>query len=209
MQRLAILFTLSAVLLGIGFFRTAAADEKGTTPAVIKCPVEGAPANLTVSAATDAGPVFFCCEGCRGKFEAAPDGFAAQVAEQRKVLATRDKIQVACPVTGEPVNPKVSESIDGQSVSFCCKGCIERYKAEPAKYARNLANAYTYQTMCPVMNKEVKGNVFTMMATGEKIYLCCKGCDKRLAKDPEKYAPVLEAQGVRLDLAKLKAAAGG
>lgn len=209
MKRLAILFALSAVLLGVGFFGTAAADEKEATPAVIKCPVEGAPASLTVSTATDDGPVFFCCDGCRSKFDAGADGFAAQVAEQRKALATRDKIQVNCPVTGEPVNPKVSESMDGQSISFCCKGCIEKYKAEPAKFSRNLANAYTYQTLCPVMNKEVKGNVFTTLATGEKIYLCCKGCDKKLAKDPEKYAPVLEAQGVRLDLAKLKAAAGG
>ena len=46
-----------------------------------------------------------------------------------------------CPITGEPIDPSVSIEQDGKTIYFCCKGCIAKYKANPAKYADALRPA--------------------------------------------------------------------
>ncbi len=159
------------------------------------CPVMGEPINLAVSTPTDDGPVFFCCKGCISKYNAKPGKFTKQVAEQRKAMEKLAKVQVTCPVTGEPVDPDVSIEADGNKVSFCCKGCVKKYQADPKKYAAKLVNSYTYQTTCPVMGEEIDPKSFTTLASGERVYLCCKGCDKKLKANPEKYLSKLTAQG--------------
>lgn len=39
-----------------------------------------------------------------------------------------------CPVSGEPVNPKVSYVHEGKRYHFCCKGCVKKFKKNPEKY---------------------------------------------------------------------------
>lgn len=164
-----------------------------------KCPVMDEPINLAVSVATDEGPVFFCCKDCVPKYQANPAKYAAKVAAQRRALAERPKIQVTCPVSKEPVDTDVFIESNGKKVYFCCKGCINKYQADPGKYASALANSYTYQTKCPVMGEEIDPKAFTTSASGKNVYFCCKGCDKKFFKDPHKYAPNLVAQGFTLD----------
>ncbi|UCC32818.1 MAG: YHS domain-containing protein [Phycisphaerales bacterium] len=180
----------------------AQADEK----ALPKCPVTGKPANLAVNVATDEGPVFFYCEDCVEKFKADPGKYAKVVADQRKALADRPKVQVTCPVTGKPVDKKVFTEHNGEKVYFCCENCIGKFQKEPGKYKRALASSYTFQTKCPVMGGPINPAAFTALPTGEKIYYCCPGCDKKLLADPAKYAGKLAEQGIRIDPAKIKKA---
>ena len=201
-------FTLSlAVLMTaiIGTNMARAADE-----GLPECPVMGEPIDFSVSAATKDGPVFFCCAGCIKKFEANPEKYASDVAGQRKFLAKREKIQVRCPVSGEPVDQKVSTEHKGEKVSFCCKDCIDKYTSDPAKYKTALANSYTYQTKCPVMGESIDPKSFSVLSTGQTVYYCCKGCDKKFLANPAKYAPKLAVQGVTINVEKLsKAGANG
>jgi len=163
--------------------------------ALPKCPVTGEPINLAVSVPTDEGPVFFCCKDCVSKYQADPAKYATRVAVQRKALANRPEVQVTCPVSKEPVDQDVFIESHGKKVYFCCKGCINKYQADPAKYASALSNSYTYQTKCPVMGEDINPKAVTTTAQGMNIYFCCKGCDKKFFKDPQKYAPNLVAQG--------------
>lgn len=167
--------------------------------ALTNCPITGEPINLAVSTVTDDGPVFFCCEGCVKKYQANPAKYATLVAAQRKTLAAREKIQVVCPVTNEPVDEEVFVESNGQKVYFCCKGCVNKYTSNPTKYASALANSYTFQTKCPVMDEEINPKVFTTTAKGKKIYFCCKGCDKKFVKNPGKYSSKLVAQGLMFE----------
>ena len=44
-----------------------------------------------------------------------------------------------CPVTREPVDPKVpTVQYDGKTIGFCCEDCIKDFKADPEKYMKNL-----------------------------------------------------------------------
>jgi len=165
----------------------------------VMCPVMGEPANLALSVATEDGPVFFCCKDCMPKFKAEPQKYTEGVAEQRRALAGRPKIQVTCPVSGEPVDTKVAIDHEGAKVHFCCKDCIDKFKAAPDKYKVALANGFTYQTRCPVTDETIDPKAFTTLANGAKVYFCCKGCEKKLFADAAKYAPKLAAQGVNFD----------
>jgi YHS domain-containing protein len=169
-----------------------------------KCPVTGNPANLATSAPTLEGPVFFCCKDCIAKYKAEPAKFAGAVTAQRAILTQRPIVQVKCPVSGDPPDPKITLEKDGQKVAFCSEECRKKYAAEPGKYASALANAYTYQTKCPVMKEAINPTSFIKLASGETVYFCCKGCDDKLLADPAKYAPVLQEQGYTFDFSKTK-----
>src|SRR5262245_53654722 len=69
------------------------------------CPVSGKPAKLSskTMTMTDAGPVYFCCEGCPKKYEAEPAKYKEQVEAQRKALAHMPKVQETCPLSGKPI----------------------------------------------------------------------------------------------------------
>jgi YHS domain-containing protein len=164
------------------------------------CPVMGEPIDFTVSARTDEGPVFFCCQECVQKYGADPSKYASKVASQRQALDKRPKIQVLCPVTGDAVDSKAFIEQGGQKIHFCCPECIDKYKADPAKYKANLANSYTYQTQCPVMDEPITAKNSLVLPGGQKIYLCCGRCAKKLLADPAKYAPKLASQGVRINV---------
>ena len=195
---------ISAVGLGGGI-----ATAEDVTSGLPKCPVMDEPVSFAVSVAADDGPVFFCCDACIPKYKKDPAKYAAKVAAQRKALAGRPKVQVTCPVSGEPVDRKAFIEKNGEKVYFCCKDCISKFQKEPDRYKVALANSYTYQTKCPVMGGDIDPQSFTTLAGGQKIYFCCPACEKKLFDDPAKYGPKLEAQGFKIKPDQIKPAKKG
>jgi YHS domain-containing protein len=55
--------------------------------------------------------------------------------------------------------------------------------------------AITLQTICPVMGGAIDKNLY-VDHDGKRVYICCKGCEAPLKKDPEKYIQKLEAEGI-------------
>ncbi len=209
MKRMICTAAILALLAAGGI--VSAQNDKATTPAgqtaaQPKCPVMAdEPVNFAMSAESPEGPVFFCCKDCIPKYLKDPNKFTAKVAAQRKILADRPKIQVSCPACNDPVDGKVFLENGGQKIYFSSPECMAKYKSEPGKYASGLANSYTYQTKCPVMDEEIDPKSFATLAGGGRVYFCCKGCDKKLFAEPAKYVPKLAAQGFLFepkDLAK-------
>jgi YHS domain-containing protein len=62
------------------------------------------------------------------KQEDAPKG-------EQKFLGKGDGIET-CPVTGEPVNKKISAEILGRTVYVCCEMCLETIKKSPELYLK-------------------------------------------------------------------------
>ncbi len=48
------------------------------------------------------------------------------------------KEQTICPIMGGKINKTVYADHDGKRVYFCCAGCIDPFKKEPAKYIKKL-----------------------------------------------------------------------
>jgi hypothetical protein len=50
-----------------------------------------------------------------------------------------------CPVTGEPTQVETTVSWGDLEIRLCCPGCIDEFKADPAKFARFLLVDLTEQ----------------------------------------------------------------
>lgn len=174
----------------------------GTPPALPSCPVMDEPIDFSVSAKTDAGPAYFCCAECVERYSKDPAKYAAKVSAQQALLKKRERVQVACPLGGEPIDGKNFVEHDGQKIGFCCEKCAGKFKADPTKFAAKVAGAYTYQTLCPVSGMKINTAHSADMA-GTRVYFCCGKCAGAMSKDPAKFAPKLAAQGVNVDVKKL------
>lgn len=104
-----------------------------------------------------------------------------------------------CPVGGEPINFAVSVPSDDGPVFFCCKHCIEKFRADPAKYAeavgaerRALAKLPRVQVRCPVSGAGVSPAVF-IERDGEKTHFCGKECREKFQSDPDRHRTGLAA----------------
>ncbi len=64
------------------------------------------------------------------------------------ILATEDaakqaapaekKAQTECPVMGGKINKSLFIDFEGKRIYVCCGGCIDKVKADPAKYIKEL-----------------------------------------------------------------------
>ncbi|MCO8124633.1 hypothetical protein NHH03_23040 [Stieleria sp. TO1_6] len=121
----ALLVVVSATTL------TAEVDLKG-----VKCVVAPKDATLDKTAKYKEGNVYFCCNGCAGKFAKDTKKFADKANHQ--LVATKQYVQKSCPISGRDVNPEISAKVAGTKVGFCCEGCsgkVEKAEDDAAKLA--------------------------------------------------------------------------
>ena len=129
----------------------------------------------------------------------AADADAAQIAAQK-----------TCPVMDEPLGSmgvpwKIP--VGDRAVFVCCKGCIKRVVADPANYVALLppatratdadAAAIAAQKTCPVMDEPLgsMGVPWKVPVTGGTVFVCCKGCIKRVRAEPAKYLAAARQAG--------------
>lgn len=77
--------------------------------------------------------------GCASNTEAEQTASPAQTQEAKPVAFTNDEGKLICPVMGTPIESEEKAvgyaDHDGKRYYFCCDGCPEQFKADPAKYA--------------------------------------------------------------------------
>ncbi|MBL7154722.1 MAG: YHS domain-containing protein [Phycisphaerae bacterium] len=89
-------------------------------------------------AAVLAGLLLVGFAGCKGKSETETDPNAAKIEAPAPTTTTAPVTQTTCPIMGNPINKAVFTEYKGQKVYFCCAACIEKFKAEPEKYVKDL-----------------------------------------------------------------------
>lgn len=168
-----------------------AKDKKATTEIAQKtCPVMlGKKINPALFVEHDGLKVYLCCKDCVEKFKKEPAKYIAEVYRQ----IYPQQVQLTCPVTGEDVDPKVSAEMAGKTVYFCCKDCVAKYKADPAKYAAKLKEGTAEQVHCPVSGEAINPKV-SADYQGKKVYFCCKDCVAKFKAEPAKYADALKPE---------------
>ena len=75
---------------------------------------------------------------------AAPAAFAKDAAKEDKKADKKSEkaakpINKICPVEGGEIDPEVTVTHKGKVVAFCCAGCDEEFKKDPAKYLAIIA----------------------------------------------------------------------
>ncbi len=111
-----------------------------------------------------------------------------------------------CPVSGEKLG-EMGAPVDfvyrNRLVRFCCKGCKPKFLADPDKFIAKLDKAvvaaqgpkYPLAT-CVVSGEELGGTMgepIDYVVGNRLIRLCCKGCKKKVAKDPLSFLAKLDA----------------
>ncbi len=152
----------------------------------VLCPVMGEKINKTIFVDSEMGRAYFCCEKCVKRFKSGPQKYAKKVFAQQDAMGVK-RVQVSCPLTGEPVDPKVSVKHDGMTVNFCCERCAAGFKKNPEKHMPAYYKSFTTQTECPVMGEEIDPTASVKLANDEKVYLCCKRCVTKFGADRAKY----------------------
>ena len=88
-----------------------------------------------------------------------------------------------CPVSGEKIDGSEGEPVKftylGKEYTFCCSGCVKKFKSEPINYIKG-------EVLCPVMGEPIDKSVSTVYE-GVKYYFCCNPCIKKFEKEPQKY----------------------
>ncbi len=99
------------------------------------CGMKIDPAKAAGSVRQQGRVVHFCSKGCQAKFEAEPDRYLKSKAKSL-TMATEPE-QATDPVCGMKVDPTTPAGFTqhrGQTVYFCCKGCLAKFTADPDRY---------------------------------------------------------------------------
>lgn len=77
--------------------------------------------------------------GCKKEQPPASRPSSSQAATDQPAVATVAMEQTTCPVMeGNPINKNIFVEYKGKKVYFCCKGCPEKFLADPNKYVAKL-----------------------------------------------------------------------
>ena len=116
------------------------AVDSENAPAQETCPVMGGVVNEKLYEDYQGKRVYFCCEGCREPFKKDPEKYIKVLEEKGEHIEQVSEMipQKTCPVMGAPINKEVYSDHDGRRVYFCCAGCIETFRVNPAKYLEKL-----------------------------------------------------------------------
>ena len=130
---------------------------------------------------------------------------------QAQLAASAIARQGVCPVSGKrlgSMGEPVAVSAGGKTVYACCDSCVKAIKSNPEKYAAGKptilvstataedAAGIAKQKTCPVMDEPLggMGQPIKVMVGDKPIYLCCRGCIKRIEAEPRKYLDMVYGQ---------------
>lgn len=132
-------------------------------------------------------------------------------ASEKQLAAAAIARQKICPVSGKPLGSMgdpVAVDVNGKRIFVCCAGCVNAVKSDPNKYVAGRpsitvttatqadAAAIANQKVCPVMDEPLggMGTPVKVMVGDKPIYLCCKGCMKKVQAEPVKYLAMVYGQ---------------
>lgn len=178
------------LMLAIGGF-SVAQQEAGEKEFKATCPVSDHPAveDAVVELPKGQGKVYFCCEDCPKAYKEDPAKFEMKV--RRQLLETAQIVQVACPVSGQKVNPETLTDVGNAKVGFCCKNCLAKFteaddEGKLTLVFGELEKGFTRQTKCPLSGKPINPE-HSVEYEGKKVYFCCPNCPGAFEADPAKF----------------------
>ncbi|MCZ6834828.1 MAG: hypothetical protein O7G85_03555 [Planctomycetota bacterium] len=148
-----------------------------------------------------------CCKGCVNGFKKDADKYIAKIDEaiveqqmpyypMDTCLVMKDE-KLGSEDMGDPVNFVYKNRL----VRFCCKGCVRKFKKNPADYLAAVNEAVIAKQLesyplenCLVMeDSELGDKPVNVVFANRLVRFCCKGCIKKFKKNPVAYMAKLDA----------------
>jgi hypothetical protein len=153
--------------------------------------------------------VRFCCNGCRGKFEAEattqiPKLDELIIKDQLKVYPVSSCIVMPDDLLTDPRGPEAMEDknvvIGNRLYRFCCKGCIRKFKKDPKTYAAVLDKIVIEQQSadypldaCVVTGLSYGDKPFEFVVANRLVRTCCGGCARKVKASPTEAIAQVDA----------------
>ena len=118
----------------------AAAHASGNTATDPVCGMKVDPQSARASADHNGTTYYFCCPGCRDKFQADPGKYLSKASPAATAAPAHAKDPV-CGMSVDPQKARASLVHDGVTYYFCCPGCRDKFQADPAKYLQKKEQA--------------------------------------------------------------------
>lgn len=115
-----------ALVAVMGLGATITMAEKEVSMEGVKClMVAKKDANAEKASKWKDGKVYFCCDGCLGKFEKLDEKGKEKLAAKanHQLVATKQYKQEVCPMSGGKLNDSTAIEVAGVKVAFCCNNC--------------------------------------------------------------------------------------
>ncbi len=80
------------------------------------------------------GKVYFCCDGCLKKFNAAPEKYTTKANQQ--LYVSKQVKQTNCPISGSAVDSECTLEVNGAKVAYCCDNCKGKVEAAEGDEAK-------------------------------------------------------------------------
>ena len=132
---------------GSGLHRQSGAVTEGAMAVDPVCGMAVDPKTAKHEAIHQGRPYFFCCSGCKAKFEADPGRYLKKdetCAPCSCSAPEADQKAVTDPVCGMTVNPhtaKYRADCEGRPIYFCSAGCKVKFQTDPKRYLEPNASA--------------------------------------------------------------------
>jgi hypothetical protein len=143
-----------------------------------------------------------------------PIEFATPFQRTQTVEQIAIQRQRICPVSGKllgSMGKPVKVSIDKRDVYVCCAGCASPLQKNPKVHLAKLApqppakankadaTAVALQRICPVSGEPLNsmGGAWKVMVQNEPVFVCCKGCIRKVQERPALYLGKVSTAGTR------------
>ena len=135
----------------------------------------------------------FCCGSCLKKFKADPSSYIPAV-DKKIIAAQKSSYPLTSCVVSRESHEKANDMVyNNRLIRLCCKRCDKAFIKNPKSYLAKLDKAIIEKqtkdyplTDCPVSGEPLgsMGKPVEMVVGNTLIKLCCKGCAKKVAKNP-------------------------
>ena len=185
-------------------------------PINAKCPLSGKDIDPSKTSTYKTQLIAFCCDNCKGKFDAEPAKFIGKVAEFKEPAAAKKAFNAKCPRNDLDVVAGITLEHKGVVIGFCSDECKNAFPNDPDKYINRypaFKEAYEKAVKAAEKKDEKKsdaGNVFNVSfvdpinkkcpITGKDVNptktseyekqligFCCDDCKGKFETDPKKY----------------------
>lgn len=145
-----------AMCFTLAFAVVVNADEIKLKPQEL-CPVMDAKINREVYRDQGGKRIYFCCTPCIEKFNVDPEEYLQKMETQGFAPVNIPNPQRECPVMGGEINRDIFSDYEGKRIYFCCPGCTTAFKADPAKYLRELISTGIDLEDTPSLSRYYRG----------------------------------------------------
>jgi YHS domain-containing protein len=102
--------------------------------------------------------------------------------------ATQEKVKdPVCGMNVDPGTAKYSTTYNGVKYYFCSEDCLNKFKAEPAKYVKGTSEATKVKDPVCGMSIDPSKAKYSTTYNDKKYYFCSEDCLNTFKAEPTKY----------------------